>query len=158
MKRMLVAVAMACMTGCGGAPVDIAKAVDAKVVTSGWLPAEASGGRNKNVPAIAVTLKNVSGATLNALQLNAVFRLVSSNDELASDFRPIAGPSGLPAGGSTGKIALKASRGYTGTDPVDDLLRNSKFVDAKVELFVKAGSGQWTRVGEFPIARQFTGN
>ncbi len=116
MKRMLVAVAMACMSGCGGAPVDIGKAVD------------------------------------------AVFRLVLSNDELASDFRPIAGSSGLPAGGSTGKIALKASRGYTGTDPVDDLLRNSKFVDAKVELFVKAGSGQWTRVGEFPIARQFTGN
>ena len=48
--------------------------------------------------------------------------------------------------------------GYTGTDPVDELLNNSRFVDAKVELFVKAGSGQWTRVGEYPIARQLTGD
>ena len=50
---------------------------------------------------------------------------------------------------------LKASLGYTGTDPFEDLLSNSQFVDAKVEVFVKAGSGQWTRVGEYPIAREF---
>jgi hypothetical protein len=25
-------------------------------------------------------------------------------------------------------------------------------------VFVKAGSGQWTRVGEFPVARQLNGN
>jgi hypothetical protein len=26
-----------------------------------------------------------------------------------------------------------------------------------VELFVKTGSGQWTRIGEYPIARELTG-
>jgi hypothetical protein len=105
-----------------------------------------------------VTLKNVSSQTLNALQVNAVFRLVSTNEEVGSDFRPAAGSGGLPAGVPTEKITLKAARGYTGSDAVDDLLENSHFVDAKVEVFVKAGSGQWTRITEHPIARQFTGS
>jgi NAD(P)-dependent dehydrogenase (short-subunit alcohol dehydrogenase family) len=55
-------------------------------------------------------------------------------------------------------LTLKAALGYTGTDPVDELLNNSHFSDAKVEVFVKAGSGQWTRIGEYPIARQLTGD
>ena len=88
--------------------------------------------------------------------MNTVFRLVSSGDEIGNDFRPV-GSSGTPAGVATPKLTLKAARGYTGSDPFDDLLKNSQFVDAKVEVFVKAGSGQWTRMGEYPIAREYTG-
>ena len=65
--------------------------------------------------------------------------------------------SGLPAGAQTEKIVLKAPRGYTGTDPYDELLKNSQFMDGMVELFVKTGSGQWTRIGEYPIARELAG-
>ena len=125
---------------------------------SGWVPASSPGGKNKIVPSITVTLKNTSIETLNALQVNAVFRLVSTNTELSSDFKPASGSGGLAPGATTAKIVPTANLGYTGTDPVDDLLRNSKFVDAKVEVFVKAGAGQWTRVGEYPIAREFTGS
>jgi hypothetical protein len=34
------------------------------------------------------------------------------------------------------------------------MLQNSHFVDAKVELFAKYGSTQWTRLGSYPITRQ----
>ena len=34
------------------------------------------------------------------------------------------------------------------------MLKNSQFVDAKVDLFVKYGSTQWVKIGEYPIARQ----
>jgi hypothetical protein len=34
------------------------------------------------------------------------------------------------------------------------MLHNSHFVDAKVDLFARYGSQQWTRMGEYPIARQ----
>lgn len=156
MKRILAVCAIALTTGCG-TPVDVAKAVQVKVVTSGWLSSEAAGGRNKIVPSIMVTLKNTSAETLNALQVNAVFRLISTNEELSSDFKPVSGSGGLAPGATTDTIVLEASLGYTGTDPVDQLLLNSRFVDAKVDLFVKAGSGQWTRLGEYPIAREFTG-
>lgn len=155
-KRVLLWIAVAIAAGCGQ-PVDVAKAVQAAVVTSGWLPAGTTGGTNKIVPAVALTLKNVSSQTLQALQVNAVFRRVSNNDEIASDFRPVSGSAGLAAGTTTETFVLKAQKGYTGTDPFDDLLKNSHFVDAKVEVFVKAGPGQWTKIGEYPIARELTG-
>ena len=157
MKRVLLVLGLGIATACGQ-PVDVAKAVQVDVVSSGWFPAGVVDSKNKIVPSVSVTLKNVSSQTLNALQVNAVFRLVSTNEEVGSDFRPAAGSSGLPAGVPTEKITLKAARGYTGSDAVDDLLENSHFVDAKVEVFVKAGSGQWTRITEHPIARQFTGS
>ena len=94
-----------------------------------------------------MTLKNVSRETLNAVQVNAVFRRASANEEIGSDFRPSPGRAACRQA-STGTIVLKAQRGYTGTDDYDELLKNSQFVDGQVELFVKAGSGQWTRVGD----------
>ncbi|MCU1384790.1 MAG: hypothetical protein JWL71_3487 [Acidobacteria bacterium] len=157
MTRMLLVLALATTAACSE-PVDVAKAVQVQVISSGWLPAGSTGGKNKIVPAVAMTLKNASGQTLNALQVNAVFRLVSSNDEIASDFHPVPRSRGLPPGASTDTLTLKATRGYTGADPFEDLLSNSQFVDAKVEVFVKAGPGQWTRLGEYPIAREFTGS
>jgi hypothetical protein len=153
---MLTVLAIAMTTACSE-PVDVAQAMQVNIVTSGWVAAGVSDGKNKIVPAATLTLKNVSNQAVNALQVNAVFRLVSSNDELASDFRPVSAPGGLAPGASTAKVMLTAPRGYTGADPFEDLLKNSKFVDAKVEVFVKAGAGQWTRVGEYPIAREFTG-
>jgi hypothetical protein len=157
MKRLGVMLAVVMAASCGE-PIDVAKAVQVDVTTSGWLVAGVVDGKNKIVPSVSLRLKNVSGQTLNALQTNAVFRLAATNAEIGTDFRPISGSGGLPAAASSDKIRLKAAMGYTGTDPVDELLNNSRFVDAKVELFVKAGSGQWTRVGEYPIARQLTGD
>ena len=157
MKRMVLMLAIVLTAACD-APVDVATAVKVNVATSGWRFAGVVDGKNKIVPSVSLTLKNLSGQNINALQTNAVFRLASTNAELGADFRPISGSGGLPAAASTGKITLKSSLGYTGTDPVEELLNNSKFGDAKVEVFVKAGSGQWTRVGEYPIARQLTGD
>ena len=153
---MLLGLAVALTTACGQ-PVDVTTAVQTNVISTGWFPAGMTGGQNKIVPTVSLTMTNVSSETLNALQVNAVFRLTSTNEELGSGFQPLSGPKGLPAGVPTDTVVLKAARGYTGTDQYDELLRNSHFVDAKVEVFVKAGSGQWTRVGEYPIARQFSG-
>jgi hypothetical protein len=155
MKRTLLILTLVAASACS-APVDVAKAVH--VETSGWVAAGTSEGKNKIVPSVTLTLNNVSDVTLNALQVNAVFRLRSSSDEIGTDFRPASPPGGLPQHVSTAKLTLKANRGYVGTDPFEDLLQNSHFVDAKVEVFVKAGAGHWTKVGEYPIAHEFTGN
>jgi len=57
-------------------------------------------------------------------------------------------------GSATSSRTVAGQQGYTGTDDRDEMLRNSHFVDAKAELFVKSGSSNWTRVGEYPVARQ----
>jgi hypothetical protein len=138
MRRMALVVTMLVTAACSK-PVDMTQAIQVDVATSGWRVAGVVDGKNKIVP-------------------SAVFRLASTNAEIGADFRPVSLSGGLPASASTQKITLKAALGYTGTDPVDELLNNSHFSDAKVEVFVKAGSGQWTRIGEYPIARQLTGD
>ena len=158
MKRILLMMLATVMMASCGEPIDVTKAVKVDVATSGWLVAGVVDGKNKIVPSVSLTLKNVSGQTISALQTNAVFRLAATNAEIGADFRPVSPSGGLRAAASTEKIRLKASLGYTGTDPVEELLNNSHFGDAKVEVFVKAGSGQWTRIGEYPIARQLTGD
>lgn len=157
MRRALLVLPMAVATSCGQ-PVDVAKTVRVDAVSTGWSAAGVVGGKNKIVPALSFRLTSVSGQTLNAVQANAVFRRAGTNEEIDAEFRSVSGSGGLAAGATTDTITLKAGVGYTGTDPHEALLRNSQFVDAKVELFVKSGSAQWTRVGEYTIARQLNGD
>jgi hypothetical protein len=34
------------------------------------------------------------------------------------------------------------------------MLKNSQFVDARVEVFAKHAGNQWAKIGEWPIARE----
>jgi hypothetical protein len=88
------------------------------------------------------------------LQVNAIFRRVNSNDQWGDGFRTLAGSAGLAPGAATDSVTINAQLGYTGTDPHAALLVHSQFVDAKVDLFAKYGSGTWARIGEYPIMRQ----
>ena len=87
--------------------------------------------------------------------MNALFHRVSEpKDEWGSNFLVAAGSAGLAPGATTSTLTLKSPLGYKGTDPRETLLHNSQFVDATVDLFVKYGSVQWTKVGQYPIARR----
>jgi hypothetical protein len=88
------------------------------------------------------------------IQVNALFRRVGENDEWGNGFVTAVGSGGLAPGASTGVLTIKSDHGYTGTDPRADLLQNSQFVDARVDLLAKYGSTQWVRMGEYPITRQ----
>ena len=39
-------------------------------------------------------------------------------------------------------------------EPRAQMLKNSQFVDAKVELFGKHGSRNWVKMAEYPIDRE----
>ncbi len=121
---------------------------------TGWVDATAPAGSNKIVPSVSFTLKNVSDRKLPALQINAVFRRAHEPQDGGNGVR--AGPAarGVAPGGAPDRVTISAQLGYTGTDPHEALLQNSQFVDATVDLFARAGSAQWTRIGEYPIARQ----
>src|SRR4051812_26751941 len=87
-KRTLLISAILTVSACSQ-PIDIGKAIQVDVATSGWRVAGVVDGKNKIVPSVSVTLKNISGQTLNAVQTNAVFRLASTNAEIGTDFRPV---------------------------------------------------------------------
>ncbi len=140
--------------GACGPSVDLTKGLHLEAVSTGWLDAGVVDGKNKVVPAVSFKLKNVSDQPLKTLQVNAVFRRASQDEEWGSGFRTIAGSGGLAPGAATDTVTIQADLGYTGSDSREAMLRHSQFVDAKVDLFAKYGSTQWARIGEFPISRQ----
>lgn len=151
--RLLILIGLIAFAGCGR-PVDLTKGLQILHVTTGWYDAGIVNGQNKLVPSVSFTLKNVSDQTLSSLQVNALFRRVGDPSEWGSGWLIAAGSSGLAPGEETTMFTTRSQLGYTSSDPRQDMLHNKEFVDAKVELSVKYGSGQWTRVGDYPIARQ----
>jgi len=153
---MALALAAAVAAASCGPTVDVSQGLHVTVVKSGWYDAGiVNGGQNKLVPTITFKIKNVSDQTLASLQVNALFRRVTEKDEWGSGFVTAAGSTGLPAGAETDALTIRSPLGYTGSDQSrQEMLANTHFVDAKVELFAKYGSTQWKRIGEYPITRQ----
>jgi hypothetical protein len=154
--RLLLIVALFC-AGCGPT-VDLTKGLQVDVVETGWYDVGIVNGQNKLVPSITVKLTNVSDQKLKVLQVNALFRRVTEPDEWGSGFLNVKGADGsdgLAQGASTDPLTIRSMLGYTGAEQSrQEMLRNSHFVDAKVDLFAKYGSTQWVRLGEYPITRQ----
>ena len=152
--RLLLLLALASFAGCGPT-VDLTKGLQVSIVDSGWYDLGIVNGQNKLVPTVVFTLHNISEQKLVTLQINALFRRVTENTEWGSGFLTVAGSQGLAPGATSDPITIKSQLGYTGSDQSrQEMLQNSQFVDAKVELFAKYGSTQWVKVGAFPITRQ----
>jgi hypothetical protein len=152
--RSVLLLVFAC-TGACGPIVDLTQGLHVDVLDTGWFDAGIVNGQNKLVPSVTFTLTNTSTQKLTTLQVNALFRRVTEKDEWGSGFVTAAGSSGLAPRATTPPMTIRSQLGYTGSDQSrQEMLANSHFVDAKVEIFAKYGSAQWTRMGEYPITRK----
>ncbi|MCU1382678.1 MAG: hypothetical protein JWL71_1375 [Acidobacteria bacterium] len=152
--RLLLLLVTASTVACGPT-VDLTKGLEVIIVNTGWYDLGIVNGQNKLVPTVVFKLHNVSDQKLVTLQINALFRRVSENSEWGSGFLTVAGSQGLAPGATSEPITIRSQLGYTGSDQSrQEMLSNTHFVDAKVELFGKYGSTQWVRIGSFPITRQ----
>ena len=61
-------------------------------------------------------------------------------------------------GEATDVLVMRSALGYTGEQPRMQILQNSQFVDAKVELYVRRGAQSWVKLAEYPIQRQLLTN
>ena len=155
MTRFLILLICVAATACGaGASQPITSLVEPVDVRTGWFDAGVENGQNKLVPTITLTLKNVSQEPVANVQLNAVIRRVGETEEWGGDFKKVVGMEAIPPGGTTKPIVLRSNLGYTGTEPRAQMLKNSQFVDAHVQVFAKHGGNQWTKLGEWQIARE----
>ena len=117
---LLVCCALFC-AGCGP-DVDLTKALQVEVVSTGWFDAGIVNGQNKLVPSVTFTLKNVSDQKLVALQVQTLFRRVGETEEWGSGFLTAAGSQGLAPGATTQPthvmtgVAGRASSSNTSTD------------------------------------------
>jgi hypothetical protein len=168
------------LAGSACTPLNVQVALDVTGVTTGWLDVGFDDlGRNKLVPTISFSLRNVSEQRLRTLQLNGVFRRcqvlyagqpepeepVSPPDEAAgtclgedqewgSALVRAVGREGVIPGDGLGPFTMESGLGYTGEQSLAEMLDHRDFVDVKIELFVKHRAEQWAKLGEFPIARQ----
>jgi hypothetical protein len=155
MTRFLLLLACVAATACGaGASPPITVLVEPVDVRTGWFDAGVENGMNKLVPTITLTLKNVSGEPVANVQLNAVIRRIGETDEWGGAFQKVVGMEAIPPGGTTKPIVLRSNLGYTGSEPRAQMLKNSQFVDAHVQVFAKHGGNQWAKLGEWQIARE----
>jgi hypothetical protein len=155
--RACLAGALFAAAACGPT-VDLTRALEVQDVSTGWLDAGVTDGQNRLVPFVRFKLKNASDQSLAVLQVNAVFRPVNDDKEWGTRFQAVTGSEGLSAGATTPALTIRSDHGVTGADPKPDLLKNSHFVDARVQLFAKYGSLSWVRIAEFPVTRQLINN
>jgi hypothetical protein len=150
-----IALLLCIAAGSGCSPgVDLTRGIRLESVMTGWYEASSAEGRTKLVPAVSLKLRNVSDQTLRTLQVNTVFRRVAEDTQWGSGFRTVVGSTGLLPANTTGAVFVPSELGYVGSESRFDMLKNSQFVDARVDIFVKYGSSAWTAMGRFPIARQ----
>jgi len=151
---LLVLLALTTSVACGPT-VDLTKGLQVTIANSGWYDLGIVNGQNKLVPMVTFTLHNTSDQKLVTLQINALFRRVTENTEWGSGFVTVVGSQGLAPGATTDPVTIKSQLGYTGSEQSrQEMLQNTHFVDAKVELFAKYGSTQWVLLGTYPITRQ----
>ena len=153
-RLLLLIAALISSTACGPT-VDLTKGLEVKILNSGWYDLGIVNGQNKLVPTVTFTLHNLSDQTLGTLQVQALFRRVGEDTEWGNGFLTVVGSKGLAPGATTDPITIKSQLGYTGSDQSrQEMLANSHFVDAKVELFGKYAATQWVRLGSYPVTRQ----
>jgi hypothetical protein len=152
--RILAVAAMAAAATACEKPIDLARALQVEEVSSGWHDAGMVQGKNKLVPSVTIKVKNVSDRKLNVLQMNVLFRRVTEETtEWGGGFVTVAGSAGLAPGATSDPLTITSQLGYTGDEARADMMKNSQFIDAKVQLFAKYASTQWVKIGEYPVTR-----
>jgi hypothetical protein len=155
-RVLVLALTSALLGSCGGPPVDLKQGLQIDIVSTGWYDAGIVDGKNKLVPSVSFTVKNLSQQELVSLQMMAsFFRVNDTSSEWGNNLiKATAGSEGLAPGATTPTLTIRSPLGYTGTEPRVEMLENSHFVDATVKLVAKYAAIQWTHVKEVPIARQ----
>ena len=151
--RLLLVLAALLTAGCGRT-VEIEKTLSIIDPHTGWYDAGLVNGQNKLVPSVSFKLKNSDSMPVTGVQVNAVFRRVGEVEVWGEHFANAVGADGLSGNATSPLIVLRSNLGYTGTQPRAELLRNSQFVDARVEIFGKQGRRNWVKLGAFNIERQ----
>lgn len=149
---IILSVVVLVASGCRAREVE--KDLRLTAVETGWYDAGIVEGQNKIVPTVTFRIQNVSQEPIDDVQINAVFRRLDEAEAWGDRLVRGIGDEGLQPGATGEPLVVRSERGYTGMESRLQMLKNSQFVDAKVELFGKHGSRTWVKMGEYPIDRE----
>lgn len=149
---LLLLVLGALLAGCRSREVE--KVLKVTDVRTGWYDVGIVNGENKIVPSVSFHLQNVSDESIANVQILAVFKRVDQPESWGDRLIRGVGSDGLAAGESGETLVVRNTLGYTGSEARSQMLENSLFVDATVDLFARHGSRTWAKISELPIERK----
>jgi len=154
-RRLLAPVALgAALAAASCTPPNLSQALAVTDVLSGWYDNGLKEGMNHLVPSITFRLKNQSTQEIYGVQLTVAFWVEGKDGELDSMQVTGIGGTPVPPGQSTEPLTVRASVGYTLSQPRAELFTHGDFMDWTVKMFARSG-GRIYGIGEFKVDRRF---
>jgi len=154
MSGIRAAVVLAAVLAASCTSVDLQSAVQITEVSSGYYDAGLSEtGLNRLVPSITFSIRNGAETKLSSVDMVILFWQDGADAEQDELVITAIGGAGIPPGGTSEPLVVRASVGYTLDQPRAELFSHSRFVDMTAKLFAKRG-GRIVPAGEFKIDRK----
>ena len=132
---------------------DLSRVLQIGDVTTGWYAAASSGDEHKICPLASFSVTNNSTTELVNISFRGLFHRGDSSEDWGTASATVAALSP----GATRAITLRSGFGYTSPQAGTEMLKNSRFIDSKVEIQAASHQNGWTRLGQFTVARELTG-
>jgi hypothetical protein len=152
-RSLLVASALAFGAAACGPDLDLSKALELKVIESGYYDAGLVDGKAHLLPSLTFELHNNSDAPISSVLLLLSYYQVGADGEFDSLQATGMGSEAVAPGKSTAPIVARAAHGYTLEGARVDFFTNRLFQDMTVKVFAKKRAG-YMPLGEFKIDRR----
>jgi hypothetical protein len=152
-RSVLFASALAVGAAACGPDLNLSKALELKVVESGYFDAGLVDGKTHLLPSLTFVLHNTTSDSIASVQLLLSYIPEGSDGELDSVQVTGIGPKALAAGASTEPIVARATVGFSLEGARADFFTHRLFRDFTVKVFAKKRAG-YMPLGEFKIDRR----
>jgi hypothetical protein len=132
--------------------VDLRQALQVTDVSTGWFDAGIVDGKNKLVPSLTFRLRNGSGAEVEGVALNVVFRDSGTAEIHEEVFKQRVALDNR----QTELITVRSQIGHTGDPPQTrlEMLQHSGFHDLDAEIMVRQAAAQWVQLHKVRVERK----
>jgi hypothetical protein len=133
---------------------DPRKELAVRDVETYWVVDAPVGEKRYLAPAVRFSLQNKGDKAHRSIEVLAKFLREGESEQWGGDWRRVA-PAGKPLepGQSTVVVMRSDGRYYSEGTP-ESMFQHELFKDARVEVFLRVGSSDWTRFADQPVERR----
>jgi len=133
---------------------DPAKELEVRDLETYWAVDAPKGDTQYISPVVRFHLRNRSTGPERSIQAQAVFRRVGEESEWGSAWRQVTPAKKPLQAGEETFVELQSDAHYYSTGEPQSMFQHRLFKDARVEVFVRAGSSGWTKMAETAVERR----
>ena len=119
-----------------------------------WAVGTPRGGTQYLSPVVRFRLRHKGQEAHRSVQATAAFRRQGEEETWGSGWARVNPQGELFAPGEVHEVVMISDARYTSNGPIEGMLAHPEFVDTNVDVFIRAGSSQWTRFAQLPVERR----